>query len=428
MTITPYSILLRKRDGESLTEAEIRHLVNGACGEGWSDAQLGAFLMAAVIRGMDTEETHALTRAMLESGERWKLVDDVPGVGDKHSTGGVGDKISLVLSPLLAACGIPVAMLTGRGLGHTGGTADKLESIPGLSLELNRQLTVELLQDVGMAIGMATGEIAPADRKLYSLRDVTGTVESLPLITSSILSKKLATGTAGVVFDLKTGDGAFLTEIDEGRRLARMLVETSRSLGTPAKAVITDMNQPLGRWVGHASEVLETLQCLDGEGPEDVMEVTYVLCLELAQLLGKPLERRQLEEAITSGAARRVFDRWARIQGAEESWLDDPQLPLAPVEVPILAPRPGHLAKVANRRLGLLLSTAGGGRKVPGDRIDHEVSLRIDARLGDSVEEGQELARLYLRKEDEELVEHFRGCFGIEDEGNSPPLIYETVG
>jgi thymidine phosphorylase len=207
-----------------------------------------------------------------------------------------------------------------------------------------------------------------------------------------------------------------------------MLVETSRSLGTPAKAVITDMNQPLGRWVGHASEVLETLECLDGEGPEDVMEVTYVLCLELADLLGKPLERRQMEEAITSGAARRVFDRWARIQGAEESWLDDPRLPLAPIEVPILASRSGRLAKVANRRLGLLLSTAGGGRRIPGDRIDHGVSLCIEARLGEEVEEGQELARLYLRREDEELAEHFRGCFEIGDEGEAPPLIYETVG
>lgn len=424
---TPYAILSRKRVGERLSEEEILEVVDGAAGGGWSDAQLGAFLMAAVIQGLDAEETLALTRGMLESGERWDLRSAMPGVGDKHSTGGVGDKVSLVLSPLLAACDLPVAMLTGRGLGHTGGTADKLEAIPGLDLELSRSRTLDLLAKVGMAVGVATADVAPADRKLYALRDVTGTVESLPLITASILSKKLATGAAGIVYDLKTGDGAFLPRLEDGRALAEMLVRTSIALGTPARAVLTDMNQPLGRWAGHACEVAETLDALEGRGPEDLMEVTYALCLELAQILGKPLTREDLDRVIASGAARERFDLWALAQGADPAWVAKPELPLAPEAVPLVSDRSGKLAAVATKQLGFLLGEAGGGRRVPGDKIDHGVSLQLHRRIGDEIRAGDGLATFYLRRPDDALAARAAACFKIADEAAPLPMILDRV-
>ncbi|HEX9945205.1 MAG TPA: thymidine phosphorylase [Thermoanaerobaculia bacterium] len=419
----PYRILERKRAGMRLTEEEIRSVALGAADGSWSEGQLAAFLMAAAIRGLDPEETRALTLAMLESGERWDLAREVPRLCDKHSTGGVGDKVSLIIAPLLASCGLPIAMLTGRGLGHTAGTMDKLESIPGMDVQPDRARFLHLLDRCGMAIGGATAEIAPADRRLYALRDTTATVDSLPLIVASILSKKLAMGAAAVVFDVKTGNGAFMRDLDRSVELARLLVETARVLGTPAAALVTDMNQPLGRWCGHAAEVLESLQCLAGEGPEDLMEVTFSLAEEVSRLVGRPLSRRELEEALASGRARERFLQWAALQGADPAWLQDPRLPLAPVERPLLAPRPGTLSALDVRQLGLLLVEAGGGRSRPGDAIDHGISLETKARLGEEVREGDELARVYLRRDDERLVSLFETCYTVADEGEAPPLI-----
>lgn len=427
MAATPYRILSRKRSGKSLRDGEIHDLVAGTCDGSWSDAQIGAFLMAAVIQGLDGRETRTLTRAMMDSGDLWELRKEVPLVGDKHSTGGIGDKVSLVLNPILAACGQPVAMLTGRGLGHTGGTADKLDTIPGLDQELDRDRALRLLGDVGLAVGIATGDIAPADRRFYSLRDVTATVDYLPLMVASILSKKLATGAGGIVFDVKTGDGAFLPEVAEAHRLALLMVETASALGTPTRAVLSDMSQPLGRWVGHAAEVRETLDCLEGRGPADLMEVTFALCEELTDLLGSPLSRGRLEEAVSSGRARQAFDRWALAQGAEAGWLEEPELPLAPHEVVFEAPRAGILSKVENRRIGLLLAEAGAGRRVPGDAIDHGVSFLSVARLGDFVPRGGELGRLFLRRPDEDIERRFRECFHLADEGASPALLGERI-
>ena len=419
----PYRILERKRAGMRLSEDEIRAVARGATDGFWSEGQLAAFLMAAAIRGLDPEETRALTLAMLESGERWELAREVPGLCDKHSTGGVGDKVSLVLGPLLASCGLPVAMLTGRGLGHSGGTMDKLESIPGMDLGLDRARCLELLDRCGLAIGGATAEIAPADRRLYALRDTTATVDSLPLITASILSKKLAMGAAAVVFDVKTGNGAFLPELERSVELGRGLVETARALGTPASCLVTDMSQPLGRWTGHTSEVLETLQCLAGEGPADVMEVTFALAEEVSRMVDRPLSRREMEESISSGRARERFEQWAALQGADPAWLRTPSFALAPVETPLLAQRSGRLAGVDVRQLGLLLVEAGGGRSRPEDAIDFGISLETRARLGQEVREGEELARVYLRREDERLVERLAACYTVADEGEAPPLI-----
>jgi pyrimidine-nucleoside phosphorylase len=426
--ILPYRILERKRAGRALDREEIGEVVRGAADGSWSDAQLAAFLMAAAIRGLDPRETEALTLAMLESGERWYLAAEVPHLADKHSTGGVGDKISLTLGPLLASCGVPIVMLVGRALGHTGGTADKLESIPGIGLALDRERCLDLLSRCGLAIGVATAGIAPADRKLYALRDGTATIDSLPLITGSILSKKLATGAAALVFDVKAGNGAFLPALDDARELARMLVDTARALGTAASALITDMSQPTGEWVGHAAEVREALACLAGEGPEDTTELTLALAEEVARLAGTPLSRPVLAEALRSGRARRRFFEWAALAGAEPGWLAEPSLPLAPVERPILAARSGRLAGVDTRQLGLLLLEAGAGRARPEAKIDPGISLRYLTRLGREVAAGEELARLYLRREDPALTARFADCFTVADEAGSPPLVYERVG
>ena len=422
-----YRILEHKRFGRPLKPSDLRVVVDGAADGSWGEAELGAFLMAVAIHGLDPEETRELTLGMLESGEQWRLAQDFPTLGDKHSTGGVGDKVSLVLSPIMAACGRPVVMLTGRGLGHTGGTADKLEAIPGLRMEFDRDLCCRALDETGFAIGIATTGIAPADRRLYALRDRTGTVASLPLITGSILSKKLATGAASIVFDVKTGNGAFMEELDQAEELARMLVETSTALGCKARALVSDMSQPLGRWVGHSAEVREALECLAGGGPDDFMEIVLTLCEVLSELTGPRLDRTELQGAVDSGRAREAFYRWAEFQGAEVAWDASPRLELAPHEVVLEAPRSGYLARIETRRLGELLARAGGGRLRPGAEIDNGVSLRLVHKLGDEVRERDELARLYLRDADEGLVADFRACFTLADEGRPVQLVHARL-
>ncbi|HXU46268.1 MAG TPA: thymidine phosphorylase [Thermoanaerobaculia bacterium] len=425
---SPFSLLDKKRAGQALSNSEIAEVVRGAVDGSWSEGQLGAFLMAAAIRGLDEGETAALTRSMLESGDRWQLASAFPTVCDKHSTGGVGDKTSLTLGPLLASCGLPVAMLVGRGLGHTGGTADKLESIPGFSLEIDRRRSQELLGACGLAIGIATADVAPADRRLYALRSATATIDSIPLIVASILSKKLAAGPAAVVFDVKVGEGAFLPERERAAELARRLTGTLWGLGIPASALLTDMNQPLGRWAGNAAEVREALDCLEGGGPEDLRELTLALAEEVSALTGRPLGRLRLERALADGSARERFSAWAALQGADPRWLARPELPLAPVERVLLSPRSGFLSRVRTRELGFLLVEAGGGRARPDDAVDPGVALRCEARLGDRVEAGGELGRLYLRRDDEGLAGRFAACFEVGGEPVAPPpLVVERI-
>jgi pyrimidine-nucleoside phosphorylase len=319
-------------------------------------------------------------------------------------------------------------MLTGRGLGHTGGTADKLETIPGLNLGMDKETCLRALERTGLAIGMATAAIAPADRRLYALRDRTATISSLPLITASILSKKLATGAGALVFDVKTGSGAFLPQEEQARKLAELLVEIAVAMGRRCSALITDMSQPLGCWVGHAAEVREALDCLEGGGPEDLMEVTYALSEELSELTGERLSRETLREAIDSGKARELFDDWAILFGADRSWLKNPDLPLAPIEVVLKASGEGFLAAVETRRLGELLTSAGGGRLQPEGPIDFGVSLCSVAKLGDAIEKGQELARLRLRRRDPKLEAAFLDCFEISPERQDPPALIRGKG
>ncbi len=420
---SPYQILAAKRDGRRLTADQIDSVVQGASDGSWTDGQLAAFLMAAVIQGLDASETRELTRSMLESGERWHLEESVPHLCDKHSTGGVGDKVSLILTPILAACGSPVAMLTGRGLGHTGGTADKLEIIPGLDLTLDRARTLVLLERVGMAIGIASGSVAPADQRLYGLRDATATVNSLPLITASILSKKLATGAAGLVLDVKTGGGAVFEDVERARELAQTMVDAAVGLGCPTTALLTDMSQPLGRWVGNAAEVRESIECLEGSGPAPLMEVVFALSAEASSLAGKPLSREDLEAAVSSGRARERFERWVAAQEGDPGALIDSSLQLAPDEVVITARDPGYLVRVACRELGFLMVEAGAGRSHPGDAIDPGVSLLYEARLGERLEPGDEIARAYVRVEDPTWTARLRACFELGPEPIEPPAM-----
>lgn len=418
-----YRILASKRAGARLSEEEIRAVAQGASDGSWTEGQLAAFLMAAAIRGLDAEETRALTVAMLESGERWGLAKEVPDLADKHSTGGVGDKVSLVLAPLLASCGVPIAMLAGRGLGHTAGTIDKLEAVPGVRIGFDRESCLATIARCGFAIGGATGSIAPADKRLYAIRDTTATIDSLPLIVASILSKKLALGAAAVVFDVKCGSGAFLPEPEQARELARHLVGTARALGTASSALLTDVSQPLGRFTGHAAEVNEALAALAGDGPPDLMEVTYRLAEEAAHLVGRPLERQELEGAIAGGKARETMLAWAAHQGADRAWIDRPELPLAPVVRPVLASRSGTLAAIDTRQVGQLVGDAGAGRQRPDDAIDHGVAHESLVRLGEPCSEGQELARVYLRRDDPDLLRRFTACYTVGEAGEAPPLI-----
>lgn len=402
-------------------------MARGATDGSWSDAQLAAFLMGVAIRGLDLDRTRELTAGMLHSGERWELARELPNLVDKHSTGGVGDKASLVLAPLVAAAGAPVIMLTGRGLGHTGGTADKLEAIPGFRQDLDRGRALQLLDRCGIALGVATAGIAPADRKLYALRDRTATVDSLPLIVASILSKKLATGAAAIVFDVKVGDAAFLPRLGQARELALLLASISSELGMKAEALLTDMNQPLGDWAGHSCEIREVLDCLEGRGPRETVDLTLALALALGRQIGAGWTDGSLRALIASGAARERFVRWAVAQGAAEGWFEHPELPLAPEETVIRAPQAGFVAAVRTRQLGLLLAEAGAARRSIGAALDLGIALHYRTRLGRPVEAGEELARVYLRRNDPELVARFAACFEIGEHGTAPVLIAERV-
>ncbi len=423
---SPYRILQRKRRGETLDRTAIEAVVRGAADGTWTDAQLAAFLMAVSIRGLEDAETRVLTQSMAESGEQWNLASTIPGVLDKHSTGGVGDKVSIILAAVLAACDFRFAKLTGRGLGHTGGTADKLESIPGLRLEIDRKRCLALLDKTNIAIGVASAAIAPADRRLYSLRNHTATAECLPLIASSILSKKLALGPEALVLDVKTGNGAFLPSSEDSLQLAHLLVRTCEGLGRKATAIVTDMSQPLGSWAGHSAEIKEVFDCLEGRGDDRLVEVVLSLAAELSHLSGRSLADAG-RVALSSGRALECFRGWAAAQGANRAWLARPDFQLAPVELVAEAPHTGILAQVKTRALGMLLLRAGGGRRNGEDRVDPTVSLNYRARLGEEVEAGQELARLYVPEGKEGLMEVFRSCFLVAESASSPRLIQQVV-
>lgn len=390
--------LVKKRDGGELSEGEIADFVAGVTAGRITDEQAAAFLMAVCCRGMTTAETAALTFGMMRSGETWDLSRH-GFVGDKHSTGGVGDKCTLVLAPLLAAVGVKAGMMSGRGLGHTGGTLDKLEAIPGFQTGLPREDFERLVDTIGCALIGQTERIAPADRKLYALRDVTGTVESIPLITASILSKKLATGAHAVVFDVKTGNGAFMAKTEDARTLGKAMVETTRGMGRKATGHILAMDRPVGEAIGNANEVAESIRMLGGEGPADLRENVLLMGADLVVAAGlessEKSARRRLNSALADGRALEVFSRLIRAQGGDPRVCDDTDfLPKPARSVDLKARDAGVVSRVATRELGLLAIEIGCGRSKREDVVDPGAGFRIFKKPGDAVAAGEPLLRV----------------------------------
>jgi pyrimidine-nucleoside phosphorylase len=396
------SLIERKRDGGSLTPDEWKGLIEAYTAGRVPDYQMSALLMAVVWRGLAPEELAALTDAMLNSGERLKFDGWATPRVDKHSTGGVGDKVSIVLAPLVAACGVAVPMMSGRGLGHTGGTLDKLEAIPGFRTGLSMAEAEKLVRTLGVAMLAATPEVAPADKKLYALRDVSGTVAAIPLITASILSKKLAEGLTGLVLDVKTGSGAFIPELDRSLELATTMIETAERHGVRTVALVTAMDRPLGRACGNALEIEECINTFHGQGPEDLLEVTYALGVEMLLVAGIEKEagkaRARLEQALSSGKAAEIFARMVEAQGGDPRILDDPGILPQAAEVEVWrAPRAGTVLRVEPKRIGQGVIELGGGRTKVEDLVEPGVGFVISARPGDRAEEGEPLASVFAK-------------------------------
>jgi pyrimidine-nucleoside phosphorylase len=397
-----YQLIERKRNGGRIEPGEWQELIVLHLRGEMTDAQMAALLMAIYFRGLDRDETAALTEAMLHSGASLDLSHITAPRLDKHSTGGVGDKVSLILAPLIASLGAVVPMMSGRGLGHTGGTLDKLESISGFRTRLSLAEARAQIDRIGCALIGQSEEIAPADRRLYALRDSTATVESIPLIASSIMSKKLAEGLTGLVLDIKRGSGAFMPQVERGLELAQTMVELGRSHGLPVVALLTAMDRPLGRACGNALELEEALNALHGDGPPDLMRVTYALGAELLVLgglaAGRDAARRAMEVAISSGKAADKLREIIDAQGGDPAVVDDPSLlPQASCCELYFAPRAGFVATVDPRQVGFGVIELGGGRTRPGDPVDHSVGFVIAARPGDLVREGEPLATVMAR-------------------------------
>jgi pyrimidine-nucleoside phosphorylase len=428
------SLIQHKRDGNAVAAGDWARLVADYTAGKVPDYQMSALLMAVLFRGLAPEELAALTDAMLSSGDRLRFDGfPLPRV-DKHSTGGVGDKVSLLLAPMVASCGVAVPMMSGRGLGHTGGTLDKLESIPGMRTGLSLTDARAQIERIGCAMLGQTPEIAPADRKLYALRDVTGTVESIPLISASIMSKKLAEGLNGLVLDVKTGSGAFIPDPARAIELATTMIGLGEARGCPTVALLTAMDRPLGRACGNSLEVEEALEGLQGRGPQDLMEVTYALGVEMLLLVGAAKDRadarRRLEESVSSGRALETFGRVIEAQGGNRAVVDDPAiLPQAGAVEVYRASRSGVVSAVEPRRVGRAIMELGGGRVRIEDRVDPAVGFVITVKPGDAVRSGDPIASVFAR--DEASAAGGLAALGeaivIGDEGRLTPLITHRI-
>ncbi|HEY2326769.1 MAG TPA: thymidine phosphorylase [Gaiellaceae bacterium] len=395
--IHPAELIQRKRDGEELPSDEIRELVLGYARGEVPDYQMAAFCMAVFFRGMTPRETFALTEAMIASGE---TIDLGAALGrkvvDKHSTGGVGDKTSLSVGPIVAACGVPLGKMSGRGLGHTGGTLDKLESIPGFRTELTLDEFVAQVRDVGVAIVGQTADLVPADKLLYALRDVTATVDQMSLIAASIMSKKLATGAQAIVLDVKVGDGGFMKTLDEGRRLSETMIALGQEAGRTVVCLLTDMDQPLGAAVGNALEVGEALATVRGYGPADFTELVIDACAKLLALSDLDIDeaegRRRAEAAVADGSAEATWNRWLEAQGGTA---DESALPSAPIVREVQAATDGVVTRLGAIAIGNAALHLGAGRRTKDDTIDHAVGVVCHAKRGDEVHEGEVLAEVH---------------------------------
>ncbi|MFQ5549696.1 MAG: thymidine phosphorylase [Gemmatimonadales bacterium] len=428
-------LIQRKRDGGSLTPEEWSALIADYTAGGVPEYQMAALVMASFLNGLDKSELSALTEAIIASGSRLEFDSDTVPI-DKHSTGGVGDKVSLVLAPMVAACGVPVPMMSGRGLGHTTGTLDKLEAIPGFRTDLSLREAIAQVERIGCALIGQTDEIAPADGKLYALRDAIAAVESIPLISASIMSKKLCEGLKGLVLDVKNGSGAFIKDTNEALTLAGTMISIGELRGCKTVALITAMDRPLGRRLGNALETVEAIEALHGNGPQDLMEVTLALGSEMLVLGGVAgtigQAHQMLLDVLETGAALRVFGQIVEAQGGDTGVLTNPDsLPRAPVIGSYLASEAGIVRRISPRPLGEEIVTLGGGRRNAEDAIDLSVGFELSVRVGDRVETGEELVRIYASSED--AAAHAIGVAGqaieIGPEAPDPhlPLISHRV-
>lgn len=426
-------IIDTKRNGHELTDEQIDFFISGVVDGSIEDYQISALLMAIYFQGMTAPEQTKLTMAMLNSGDRLDL-SAIDGIKvDKHSTGGVGDKTSLPLAAMVAALGIPVPMISGRGLGHTGGTLDKLEAIPGYRVALSETEFIHQVQTIGLAIVGATGEIAPADARIYGLRDVTDTVDSIPLIASSILSKKLASGTDALVIDVKTGAGAFMREERDAQKLAHALVEIANQAGVKSMAIISDMNQPLGNKIGNSLEIEESIDVLKGKGPADLVDLVLTLGSQMVVLANQAPDletaRLMLEQTIKDGSALEKFKQMIIMQDGDPAVIDDyGVMPQAQYHIPIVAERDGIVTKIAADEMGIASMRLGGGRSAKDDQLDYAVGLVLHHKVGDKVRQGEPLVTVHSnRKEIDGVEKLIRANFIIGDQAPTMKLIHEVI-
>lgn len=429
-------IIQRKRNGETLTASEIAFIVNGYCSGAVPDYQMSAWAMAVFFQGMTAAETAELTTAMANSGDTLDL-SAIDGIKvDKHSTGGVGDKTTLIVAPLVAAAGVPVAKMSGRGLGHTGGTVDKLESIPGFRTELAREAFIRQVNETGLAVVGQSGDMAPADKKLYALRDVTATVESVPLIASSVMSKKIAAGADAIVLDVKAGGGAFMKTVEDAERLAEAMVAIGTEVGRQTAAVISDMDQPLGFAIGNALEVAEAVETLQGRGPEDLTSLCLTLASHMVVLGGqaKTIEeaRALLEAKLSGGEAFAKFRAFVAAQGGDVGAVDDPRLlPQAAALMEVRAEAEGYVRRIDAEKLGIAAMRLGAGRATKEEAIDHAVGVVLSRKIGDAVRSGDVIAVLHARADAgaaAEVAAEVREAFEIGPEAPAGrPLVLSVV-
>ena len=430
--IHPAELIERKRNGEELPADAISELILGYARDEIPDYQLASFCMAVYFRGMTAAETYALTDAMIRSGRTLDLGAALGRkVVDKHSTGGVGDKTTIAVGPIVAACGVPVGKMSGRGLGHTGGTLDKLEAIPGFSVDLSVDDFVRQVQEVGLAIVGQTDDLVPADKKLYGLRDVTATVDILPLIASSIMSKKIAGGADAIVLDVKVGDGAFMKTLDDARALAQTMLELGEHAGREVVCLLTDMDQPLGAAVGNALEIAEARDTVRGKGPPDFTELVLDACARLLALSDLGIDegegRRRAEAVVADGSALAVYDRWVRAQGGDP---DPEALPTAPVVLEVRAATAGSVVRLGAIAVGIAALHLGAGRRTKEDSIDHSVGVVCRVKRGASVAAGDVLAEVHARDEasGDEAVEAVLAAYELGDEpAREHPILLDVV-
>lgn len=429
-------IIIKKRDREELTRAEIDFFIRGFTSGEIPDYQAAAWAMAVLLNGMTPRETTDLTLALANSGDMLDCTEVVPVAVDKHSTGGVGDKTTLVVEPLVAACGLPVGKLSGRGLGFSGGTLDKLESIPGCRVDLSTDEFLKQLGSIGVVLTGQTADLAPADGKLYALRDVTGTVQSIPLIASSVMSKKIAGGATAILLDVKVGSGAFMKSIPDARQLAELMVKIAEESGRKAVALISDMNQPLGQAVGNALEVREAIETLQNHGPEDFVEHCLVVAAHMLALGGTVANyqegRAVAEENLENGTAWEKFKTLIIAQGGDARYLENPGLfPEAPLVEKLPAPRSGYLKEINARIVGETAVDLGAGRAKKGDSIDHSVGIEVLKNVGDHVEQGDPVYVVHANNKDRlsAASERLLGALAWSDTPVDPlPLFYGVVG